>query len=103
MRVFLIAAAGVLSLSGVSAAAAADLGQQMVTKATPMQSAPISPVYNWTGFYIGGNVGCGWSHRDFTNTITGRWEAFSAAELLAAATTDMESLEGVKSASTISS
>ncbi len=71
MRVFLIAAAGLLSISAVNGASAADLGQQMVTKAPPVQSAPISPVYNWTGFYVGGNGGYGWSHRDFTNTITG--------------------------------
>ena len=38
---------------GLSAAAqAADL---------PVKApAPIAPVYNWTGFYIGGNVGYGW-------------------------------------------
>jgi outer membrane immunogenic protein len=68
MRVFLIAAAGVLC---ISAASAADLGQQIMTKAPPVQSAPVSPVYNWTSFYIGGNFGYGWSHRDFINTITG--------------------------------
>ena len=25
------------------------------------------PVYNWTGFYIGGNVGAGWSGLSSTN------------------------------------
>jgi outer membrane immunogenic protein len=72
MRMILILGAGVLAVSAVTPVSAADLAvQRMVTKARPLQPAPVSPVYNWTGFYIGGNVGYGWSHRDFTNTITG--------------------------------
>jgi outer membrane immunogenic protein len=47
-----------------SAAQAADLPVKAPPKALP-------PVSNWTGFYVGANVGYGWSHRDFTNTITG--------------------------------
>lgn len=40
-----------------NSAMAADLP----TKAPPPQAIP---VYNWTGFYIGGNVGGGWGHRN---------------------------------------
>jgi outer membrane immunogenic protein len=30
--------------------------------------AYLAPVYNWTGFYIGGNIGAGWSGISDTNT-----------------------------------
>jgi len=30
----------------------------------PVKAPPPPAVYNWTGFYIGGNVGGGWGHRD---------------------------------------
>jgi outer membrane immunogenic protein len=36
-----------------SAASAADLAAWPYTKAPVM----VEPIYNWTGFYIGGNVG----------------------------------------------
>ncbi len=43
-------------------------GADMPLKAPPL---PSEPVYSWTGGYVGGNIGYGWSHRDFTNTIVG--------------------------------
>src|SRR5262245_15315097 len=30
--------------------------------------AYLPPVYNWTGFYIGGNMGAGWNGLSDTNT-----------------------------------
>jgi outer membrane immunogenic protein len=37
----------------------------------PMKAPPIAPppLYNWTGFYIGGNGGGAWTHD--TVTLTG--------------------------------
>lgn len=64
MRALLVATAAMLAISAVNPASAAD----MAVKAPPIQ--PPLPVYNWTGFYIGGNVGYGWSHGDFTHTVT---------------------------------
>jgi outer membrane immunogenic protein len=32
----------------------------MAVKAPPM---PVAAIYNWTGFYIGGNVGAGWGNQ----------------------------------------
>ena len=48
-----VAAASVLF---VGAASAADLAARPYAKAPP----PLAAVYDWTGFYIGGNVGYGW-------------------------------------------
>ncbi len=70
MRALMIAASGILAMSVLNASAADINRRPVLTKAPPVQPAPVSPVYNWTGFYLGGNVGYGWSHRDFTNTIT---------------------------------
>lgn len=55
MKNLLIAAA--IVIVGVASAKAADLAaHHMYTKAPP----PVAAVYDWTGFYIGGNVGYGW-------------------------------------------
>jgi len=63
----LMLAAAVLSLSVVGSANAADMGvPPMPTKAPIM--AP--PVFNWTGFYIGGNAGAGWGYESYSGTET---------------------------------
>lgn len=55
-----LTAAG-LALGLVQTASAADI-------ARPVYKAPIMvPAYNWSGFYIGGNVGYGWGKGDFDN------------------------------------
>jgi outer membrane immunogenic protein len=51
-------------------AGAADLGEG-VHPTSPAATSAVPSRFNWTGFYIGGNLGYGWSHRDFTNTLTG--------------------------------
>ncbi len=38
----------------------------MAVKAPP--PPPTAPVYSWTGWYVGGNIGGGWGHRDVTFT-----------------------------------
>jgi outer membrane immunogenic protein len=63
-----IVAAG-LSLALGQMALAADLPQRPVYKAAPMMS-PV-PVYNWTGFYVGGNVGGAWGNVEATDVTTG--------------------------------
>jgi opacity protein-like surface antigen len=51
-----------LSLAASGFAVAADL----VVKAPP---PPPAPVYSWTGFYVGGNVGYSWERLAATSTI----------------------------------
>jgi outer membrane immunogenic protein len=48
------------------AAGAAD----MPVKAPPAP-APAPPPFSWTGFYIGGNLGAGWSDRTVNDTLFG--------------------------------
>jgi outer membrane immunogenic protein len=50
-----------LGIGGLGAASAAD----MAVKARPMVAPPVV-VYNWTGCYIGGNVGGGWARTEQT-------------------------------------
>jgi len=56
-----IAVAGGVWLAGVMAASAADLG----APAAPVAPGPLP--FNWSGFYIGGNIGGAWGHNDFAN------------------------------------
>jgi len=58
-----IAAAASLLATG---AFAADLPARTYTKAPVF----VEPVYNWTGFYIGGNIGYSWGRSDDTSTLT---------------------------------
>jgi outer membrane immunogenic protein len=53
-------------LIGLTAASAADLAPRMYSKAP----APAAIVYEWTGFYIGGNVGYSWGRASNTETIS---------------------------------
>lgn len=64
MKSILLATAAVLA--AVSAASAADLAARPYTKAPPPVMAPS---WNWSGFYIGGNVGYGISQSATTNSL----------------------------------
>jgi outer membrane immunogenic protein len=66
MKKILIATAAMASLFGTSAFAA-DLPAKVYTKAPVV----VAPVYDWTGFYIGGNIGYSWGRSSDTTTITG--------------------------------
>ena len=60
MKKFLLGSVAVAALSvalGAGAANAADMAARPYMKAPP---APMAPIYNWTGFYIGGHVGGAW-------------------------------------------
>jgi outer membrane immunogenic protein len=69
MKTSLIGIAAIASLLTTSALAA-DLAPRVYTKAPP----PVA-VYDWTGFYIGGNVGYSWGRSSttqaFSDSVTG--------------------------------
>lgn len=50
------AAAAVLLLAATAASSAADIGRAYA------KAAPAATVHDWTGFYIGGHAGWGWSN-----------------------------------------
>jgi outer membrane immunogenic protein len=69
MRRFTLALAAVATIAlGATAASAADLGQRPVYKAQPQM---VVAAYNWSGFYIGGHLGYGWSKTDVHDHLTG--------------------------------
>ncbi len=59
---FITTAAMGVALSQV--AVAADLPQRPAYQPQII----VTPVYNWTGCYVGGNVGAAWGRADFNNT-----------------------------------
>jgi outer membrane immunogenic protein len=61
MRARLIIAGLLATVAALGTASAADLGQPVYTKAPP---PPAPFFYNWSGFYIGVNVGGSWGHQD---------------------------------------
>jgi outer membrane immunogenic protein len=67
MKRILIGSAAVVSLLSAASAFAADLSPRMYTKAPP----PAAVVYDWTGFYIGGNIGYSWGRAGTDGDLTG--------------------------------
>ena len=67
MNRILLAVAGALALVATPAAAA-DLRRPPVVKAPP---APVAVPFSWTGFYLGGHAGGGFSNVEWTHTNTG--------------------------------
>jgi outer membrane immunogenic protein len=65
MKSILVASA-VLAGLGIGSATAADLAARPYTKAPPMVA-----IYDWTGFYIGGNVGYSWGRAKTDGAVTG--------------------------------
>jgi outer membrane immunogenic protein len=64
----LLAAAAIATAIVAQPASAADLPARVYTKAPPI----VDPIYNWTGFYIGGNVGYSWGRsRDDSSLANG--------------------------------
>ena len=62
MKKFLLGTVGLLALGMAAPASAADMAARPYTKAPP----PALPMlYDWTGFYIGGNGGWGQSRNCF--------------------------------------
>ena len=54
-------------LASAHGAAAADLSVAPLYNAPPAQ---VTPVYNWTGFYLGANGGGGWGHSHWNTATT---------------------------------
>ena len=49
----------------------------------PATYVPIAaPYYNWTGFYIGGNLGAGFSNGSFSDTLVSTFSTSSTTQFL---------------------
>jgi outer membrane immunogenic protein len=68
MKNFFLGTVGLVAVGMAAPASAADIAAQPITKAP----VPV-PIYDWSGFYIGGNGGWGTERRcfDFVDDITG--------------------------------
>ncbi|MGA2893469.1 MAG: outer membrane protein [Xanthobacteraceae bacterium] len=65
-----------VSVAYVCGAQAADLP----VRPAPAPMAPVTyepPVYNWSGFYVGGNIGGGFGNSSWTDAFTGANDNFS--------------------------
>jgi outer membrane immunogenic protein len=81
-RIFGIAAAVTML---ATSAFAADLAPRMYAKAPP----PMVTLYDWTGFYVGGNVGYSWGRSSDTSSLT------NGAGTLLYTSADKSNLNGV--------
>jgi outer membrane immunogenic protein len=69
MKKFLLGTVALVALGATAPALAADLGARAPYSKAPAYAAPI---YNWTGFYVGGHIGGAFSsENNFNGLVTG--------------------------------
>jgi outer membrane immunogenic protein len=73
MRKFLLTAA-VVTASFSGPALATDLGLPPSRPVYAPALVPFTPLYSWTGCYVGGNGGGFWARRDWSDPVFGRGE-----------------------------
>src|SRR5580700_10143588 len=76
LRVFGLGA--VLVAGGIGAAAATDV-PPLPPPLPPPVPMPVVQVFSWTGFYIGGNAGYGWTNGSGTLTTATGTESFTVS------------------------
>jgi outer membrane immunogenic protein len=64
-----LAFAVALSVGAASTALAADLPPPPPAPRAPATYVPVAPLYNWTGFYIGGNLGGAFTNGSFSDSL----------------------------------
>jgi outer membrane immunogenic protein len=69
------------TVAGLCSAAAADL--PLAPRPVYAPAAYVAPVYNWTGFYIGGHAGGGWENSSWTDPFTGGSNTFNKSGFIA--------------------
>jgi outer membrane immunogenic protein len=62
----LLAGVALAVLTAANAASAADISVR-----PPVPAAFVPPPFNWTGFYVGGNLGGGWASGSLSDSFTG--------------------------------
>jgi outer membrane immunogenic protein len=70
---------GIALAAGTAVCIGSALAADLPRPAAPPQVAPVAyapPVYNWTGFYIGGNVGAGFAHSSWADPFIGTHDTF---------------------------
>jgi len=65
MKYFLLGTVGLVAVGIAAPASAADLPAKPITKAPP---PVVAPIYDWSGFYIGGHGGGAWGDRRWDET-----------------------------------
>jgi outer membrane immunogenic protein len=68
MKKFLLATVALAALGAAAPALAADLAARPYTKAPP---PVLAPIYNWTGFYVGGHIGAAFGNDSNFNGLIG--------------------------------
>lgn len=76
MKRFLLSAVAIVAIA--APALAADLPARTYTKAPAMA---VDPTYNWSGFYVGGNLGGAWGKSDYNILPAGSWTAQNIVDL----------------------
>jgi outer membrane immunogenic protein len=70
---------GVTLAAGTAVCIGSALPADLPRPAAPPPVAPVvyaPPVYNWSGFYIGGNVGAGFAHSSWSDPFIGTHDTF---------------------------